>query len=216
LSIDIDLQIATEHALENKLGSAVILDVHSGEVLAMASKPDYDVNLLSPRIIPKVYKKITDRGAWLNCAFQGVYPPASAFTIISTIAFSRHNITSWDQIDHILCSGKTKIGTHTFNCDNRTAHSTVSLQSAIEKVIMFIFTFEAKIVVAKKLPKKQSIFISIKKTNIELPFETNRMTIPSSAWKEKKVTANGFPVIRQTHPSARATYSFHRFKWPVL
>jgi penicillin-binding protein 2 len=186
LSIDIDLQMAAEDALENKLGSAIVLDVHSGEVLAMASKPDYDINLLSPKIIPEVYQKITENGAWLNRAFQGVYPPASTFKIISAIAFLRHKITSWNRNDSIECFGKTKIGTRIFNCDRSTAHGIVSLQSAIEKSCNVYFYLRSQDCGIEKIAEEARRFHLDQKTGIDLPFETNRMTIPSPAWKEKK------------------------------
>jgi penicillin-binding protein 2 len=193
LSIDINLQIAVERALENKFGSAIVLDVYSGEILAMASKPDYDVNLLNPKITSEIYKKITNSGAWLNRAFQGVYPPASTFKIISTIAFLRHGISSWDRTDSIECSGKTKIGTRTFNCDHSTAHGTVSLQSAIEKSCNVYFYLRSQICGIEKIAEEAKHFHLDQKTNIELPFETNRMTIPSPAWKEKKGYGKWFP-----------------------
>jgi penicillin-binding protein 2 len=193
LSIDIDLQMAAEYALENRLGSAVVLDIPSGEVLAMVSKPDYDVNLLSPKIIAESYQRVTDSGAWLNRTFQGVYPPASTFKIISTIAFLRHKIASWDQSDSIECSGKTKIGTRIFNCDHSTAHGTISLQSAIEKSCNVYFYLRSQDCGIENMTDEAKRFHLDQKTGIDLPFETNRMTIPSPLWKEKKGYGKWFP-----------------------
>jgi penicillin-binding protein 2 len=193
LSIDIDLQMAAEYALGNKLGSAVVLDIHSGEVLAMVSKPDYDVNLLSPQITAEAYQKITDSGAWLNRTFQGVSPPASTFKIISTIAFLRHKIASWKQSDCIECSGKTKIGTRIFNCDHSTAHGIVSLQSAIEKSCNVYFYLRSQNCGIENITDEAKRFHLDQKTGIELPFETNRMTIPAPVWKKKKGYGKWFP-----------------------
>ncbi|MDR1591035.1 MAG: penicillin-binding protein 2 [Puniceicoccales bacterium] len=186
LSIDIDLQMAAEYALGNKLGSAIVLDIHSGEVLAMASKPDYNVNLLSPKITTEVYKKITDSGAWLNRTFQGVYPPASTFKIISTIAFLRHKVASWNRDDTIECPGYTTIGSRIFNCDHSTAHGIVSLRPAIEKSCNVYFYLRSQNCGIEKIAEEAKRFHLDQKTGIELPFETNRMAIPSPAWKEKK------------------------------
>jgi penicillin-binding protein 2 len=193
LSIDIDLQMAVEQVLENKLGSAIVLDIDSGEVLAMASKPDYDVNLLSPHISSEAYKKITDSGAWLNRTFQGVYPPASTFKIISTIAFLRHKIASWNRDDCIECSGQTKIGTRTFNCDHSRAHGNVSLQSALEKSCNVYFYLRSQDCGIEKIAEEAKRFHLDQKTGIDLPFESNRMVIPSADWKEKKGYGQWFP-----------------------
>jgi penicillin-binding protein 2 len=186
LSIDIDLQIATEKALGNKLGSTVMIDVHSGEVLAMASNPGYDVNLLSPKISTDVFQQITDNGAWLNRAFQGVYPPASTFKIISAIACLRHKIASWGMSDMTECLGKTKIGTRTFNCDNSKVHGNISLQRAIEKSCNVYVCLRSQTCGIEAIAKEAKRFHLDQKAGIELSFETNRMTIPTPAWKEQK------------------------------
>ncbi|MFR6033437.1 MAG: hypothetical protein ACLUKN_09835 [Bacilli bacterium] len=62
-SLDIDLQGAIEDAFADRKGGAVMLDVNSGEVLSLVSRPSYDPNTLSPFITNKVYKEISDRGA---------------------------------------------------------------------------------------------------------------------------------------------------------
>jgi penicillin-binding protein 2 len=186
LSIDIDLQIATEEALGNKLGSAIIMDVSSGEVLAMASKPAYDVNLLSPSISSEIYKKITESGAWSNRAIQGVYPPASTFKIVSTIAFLRHKIASWDGGDIVECSGRTKIGTRVFNCDNAAVHGSVSLRTAIEKSCNVYYYLRGQDCGIERIADEARRFYLDRRTGIGLPFETGRMAIPTPDWKQRR------------------------------
>ena len=85
-SIDIDLQIAAETALGNRTGTAIALDVKTGEVLAIASHPGYDLNDLSPYIPRKVFDKINEQGAWMNRSLQLSYPPGSTFKLLSAIA----------------------------------------------------------------------------------------------------------------------------------
>ena len=92
LSLDINLQQVCEKALENYKGSVSILDVDTGEVLAMVSKPDFDLNRLNPRITKEVFNEITESGAWLNRAIQGLYPPGSTFKVVSFSALLRENI----------------------------------------------------------------------------------------------------------------------------
>ncbi|MDR2807214.1 MAG: hypothetical protein LBB11_03610 [Puniceicoccales bacterium] len=193
LSIDINLQCVAEQALEDKLGSIALIDVNSGEILAMASKPNYDANLLSPRISSEIYQKITQSGAWLNRALQGVYPPASTFKIISTIAFLRHKTSCWDDQDTSQCLGFTKIGPRIFNCDHSVAHGSVSLRKAMEKSCNVYYYLRSQICGAENIADEAKRFHLDKKTAVELPFETNRMIVPTPAWKEKKGYGKWYP-----------------------
>ena len=78
-SIDVDLQQTAEHAISHLTAAVVALDVETGEVLAMASSPYFDLNDLTPSIPKSVYNEISERGGWLNRATQGLYQPASPF-----------------------------------------------------------------------------------------------------------------------------------------
>ena len=69
-SLDIDLQQAAEDAIGDETGAAVAMDVRTGEVLAMASRPGYDLNIFSPRLTTAAAKDIEDRKAWTNSALE--------------------------------------------------------------------------------------------------------------------------------------------------
>lgn len=193
LSIDIDLQLAAEQAIGSRFGSAVVLDIPTGEVLAMANYPNYDANLLSPKISTEIYQQITDEEAWLNRALQGCYPPASTFKIISSIAFLRNKVASWDPSDITECIGKTKIGIRTFNCDHSTAHGSVSLATAIKKSCNVYYYTRSQQCGIKTLAEEARRFHLDQRTGIELPFETHRMTIPTAEWKEQHGYGKWFP-----------------------
>ncbi len=85
-SLDIDLQVAAEEAIGEETGAAVAMDVRTGEVLAMASKPGYDLNAFSPRLSVAAAADIEQRKAWSNIALNGVYSPGSTFKIVVSTA----------------------------------------------------------------------------------------------------------------------------------
>ena len=83
------MAIAAEKAsaqFETLKGAAVALDVRTGEVLALASKPDYDLNEFSPRLSTASARDIHDREAWTDLAIAGVYHPGSTFKLVVAIA----------------------------------------------------------------------------------------------------------------------------------
>lgn len=128
-SLDIDLQTAIEDAFGERKGAAVALDVRTGEVLAMVSKPAYNPNLLSPYITSKVYAEITGRDAWLNRATQGLYPPGSTFKIVTACAGLMTGVITPETIK--TCDGGLRVGTRIFPCNRRWGHGNLDLQAAL-------------------------------------------------------------------------------------
>ena len=88
LTLDIDIQKAAEEALERTrsgAGAVVVLDPRSGDVLALASLPDYDPNLFLVRKDEQVQENLR-RIPEFNLAVQGTFAPGSTFKLISSIA----------------------------------------------------------------------------------------------------------------------------------
>ena len=104
-TLDLDLQQEVEAAMAtvDRPGAAIVLDVESGEILAMASNFCYDPNEFSVIIREGYLKELTERdpNILINRALQGRYPPGSTFKLITAIAALR--------------SGKILPNT-TFNC----------------------------------------------------------------------------------------------------
>jgi penicillin-binding protein 2 len=120
LSLDLRIQRAAESALaeiKDTQGvplpaAAVMLDVHTGEILALASQPTFDPNRLAGRITFSHYEEVEKSGAWLNRATQGLYPPGSTFKIITAMAGMRKKVVDWDDI--LECGAFYRVGNRDF------------------------------------------------------------------------------------------------------
>lgn len=93
LTLNANWQARAESALSrySRKGALVLLDVITGDVLALASYPYYDVNVWIPRISTEEYTKLRDDedAPMFARAFQARYPPASTFkAIVATAALS--------------------------------------------------------------------------------------------------------------------------------
>src|SRR2546425_999722 len=88
LTIDVDLQIAAEQALDGRNGAIVALDPRTGEILAMVSRPTYDPNNFAVRIKKDEWSKLVndDDHPLLNKAIQAQLAPGSVFKIIMATA----------------------------------------------------------------------------------------------------------------------------------
>lgn len=190
-SIDIDLQLAAETALGERTGAAIALDVHTGEVLAMASHPSYDLNDLSPFIPRKTFDEINERGAWLNRTLQLSYPPGSTFKLISTIAGMR-NGTITEQTKHD-CQGVFRVGNRIFRCHARYGHGIVDEAAAIEGSCNVFFYAEGLRMGIDVLSAEATRFGLAEKTGIEVPYETSRLVVPTKEWKREEVGAGWVP-----------------------
>ncbi len=86
LTIDLDLQKTVEKALGNRRGAAVVIDVKTGAVLAMASGPTFNPNIFSGNVTSQEWKRLQgSQKPFLNRALQG-YPPGSTFKTVTATA----------------------------------------------------------------------------------------------------------------------------------
>jgi len=187
-SLDIDLQMVAEHKLstDNLIGAAAAIDINTGEVLALASKPDYDLNLFSPRLSSAAAKKINEDKAWMNHATQGVWPPGSTFKILVSIAGMRSGAIDPDTSTS-TCTGYMKIGNRMANCDNGEArHGELSLREAIAQSCDIYYYAYGLQMTSEVIAAEARRFHLDRPTGIELPSESRRMLIPDPTWKKTK------------------------------
>ena len=190
-SIDIDLQLAAETALGERTGAAVALDVRTGEVLAIASHPSYDLNDLSPFIPRNTFDAINERGAWLNRTLQLSYPPGSTFKLITAIAGMRAGtITPQTQHD---CQGVFRLGNRIFRCHARNGHGVVDEAAAIEGSCNVFFYAEGLRMGIDVLGAEAKRFGLDERTGIEVPYETSRLVVPTKEWKRERIGTGWVP-----------------------
>jgi penicillin-binding protein 2 len=193
VSIDLDLQRAADEqiTLTGLAGAAVALDVATGEVLVMVSKPDFDLNTLSPRLSPEVNADINARGAWQNRATQGLYPPGSTFKLVTSIAGLRSGHI--EPRSTVECSGTYLVGRRTFVCNNHRDRGTITLPQAIEKSCnTFYYEYGLKTGIEAIAAEARRHGLD-DKTGIELPYETRYMLVPDPKWREKRSGERWFP-----------------------
>jgi len=184
-SLDIDLQSAAEDALGDVTGAAVAIDVRTGEVLVMASKPGYDLNSFSPHLSVAAEADIEARKAWTNIALNGVYSPGSMFKIVvATAALRTGAITPADK--PVDCEGSMMVGNRRFTCGNGLEqHGRLALSDAIsESCDIFFYTVGLR-TSAEAIAEEARRFRLDRPTGIDLPGETHRMLIPDPVWKRR-------------------------------
>jgi penicillin-binding protein 2 len=116
-----------------KRGAFVVIDVVTGEVLVMASRPTFNLNSFIPGIGEKDYKTLNeDPGQPLfGRAFQSAYPPASTFKPIVALAALNNGTVTGDK--QIYCPASIRIGNHEFKNWSRTPEGSIDVKRAIAR-----------------------------------------------------------------------------------
>ncbi len=133
LTINRDLQLATEEAFGDQAGAAVALDVHTGEVLAMVSKPGYDPSLFARGITGKEWVELLHNplDPLQNRALKGQYPPGSIFKIVTALAaLESGQATTRTKVN---CQGELTVGNRTFRCWKKGGHGITDLKKALKE-----------------------------------------------------------------------------------
>jgi penicillin-binding protein 2 len=108
LSIDSKIQDAMEQALTNspkKMTAAVMLDIHTGDVVAMASRPTFDPNIFVPAISSDEWQVLNGDTTTplLDRAIHAQYPPGSSFKTVTSIAAMNAGVFDPNWVVH--CTG---------------------------------------------------------------------------------------------------------------
>jgi penicillin-binding protein 2 len=192
-SLDLDLQLAAEEAFGDQVGSAVALDVKTGEVLVMASKPDYDLSSFAPFLSQAASAEIEEKQAWANRATSSFYPPGSTFKIVTSIAALRSGSIKPDEVI-VDCEGTVRISGHNFVCENGLVrHGEILLAEAIAQSCDIYFYTAGIRTTADVIAAEARRFHLDQRTGIDLPGEPRRMIIPNTEWKQSVYHEPWFP-----------------------
>lgn len=118
LSIDVALQQYGEKLLKNKIGSIVAIEPKTGEILALASNPTFDPNMLVGRQRGENYKKLQQNklSPLFNRAIMGVYPPGSTFKAVTAAIAMQEKII--DPTFSYKCNLSYQIPGYTLHCSH--------------------------------------------------------------------------------------------------
>jgi penicillin-binding protein 2 len=181
LTIDQQLQQFTAQRLGEESAAAAVIDVTTGDVLALASTPAYDPNQFNVGITNAQWHDLThnDHKPLLNKVIGGVYPPGSTFKPAMALAAYDNGLKDL----HVNCTGVTRLGNHEFHCWKRGGHGGVDLRRGIQVSCDCFFYEVARRLGIDKVEETARLLGLGAPTGIELPGERGGF-IPSRAWKE--------------------------------
>lgn len=199
LALDLELQRAAHEAFLDtpegeppKMGAAVALDVRTGDVLAMVSRPAYDPNHFAGGIEAERWRALT-RDEWKplqNRAVQNHFPPGSTHKAIVAAALLDTGVV--DRSSRAYCPGYFRHGGRIYRCWKRGGHGNVDVIRALkESCDVFFYTYGVQLGIDRMARYAKSFGLGTR-TGIGLPGETTGM-VPSSEWKRRRFGQPWFP-----------------------
>lgn len=174
LTIDWDLQSYVESLIEDTSGAAIVINYLNGEILALASMPDFNPEMFSTNISDKDWRDIVYNPKYplYNRAIQAEYPPGSVYKLVAVITSQEDSVVSPSN-DTFNCPGYYRLGRRIFHCWKSSGHGSENMYEAIEHSCnVFFYKLMLKLDFDEWI-KYSKILGFGQLTNIDLPDEKN-------------------------------------------
>ncbi len=192
LTIDIGLQKIASDAMGQNIGSVVVMDVKTGELLALLSKPAFDPSLFIRGIALDDWAQLRDNPAHplLNRAITSTYPPGSIFKIVMAAAALDDGFIK--PATRQECTGIYTLANQDFRCWNRSGHGNIAIEQAIvESCDVFFYKLGEKMGIleidkwARRFGLGSPIHIGLDEEKAGL--------VPDPEWKQRVHHKTWFP-----------------------
>ena len=163
-------------------GAAIVMDIHSGELLAMVSAPTYDPNMFTDRLLTRDWRRLNahPRNPLLNRVTAGMYAPGSTFKMIVALAALEAGIIN--ENTRFGCTGSMELGNATFHCWFEDGHGSMNVVRALERSCD-VFFYEVALKTGIQRIKAMAAKLGLGDvTGIDIPGEKSGI-IPNHEWK---------------------------------
>ena len=133
LTLDTEIQKSCAKLLNNRAGSISVMDIYTGDIIAMYSSPSYNPNLFLFGISNDEWELIRNNPLkpLINKSLSGLYSPGSTIKPIVALSALENNVI--DTNFKVKCTGKIELYGQTFHCWKEKGHGVVSLKNAMKQ-----------------------------------------------------------------------------------
>ncbi len=175
-TIDLDIQNYIYEKVKNRKSAVVVLEVETGEILAMVSTPAFN-----PNRITEIWDSIsTDEKntPLINRTIQGQYPPGSTFKVVTALSFIRNDKDYANYVHN--CTGSITIEGTTIDCYNNEVHGEVDLQKALQVSCNSYFASLSNKVKPRQLEKTANKLLFNQSLDFILPYKNSSFGFKST------------------------------------
>ena len=184
LTIDTEVQKLAAELLKDKAGSICVMDIYSGEVIAMHSSPSFDPNLFVFGISQDDWQIIRNdpMKPLVNKTLQGKYSPGSTIKPLVALSALENGIINTNFT--VECTGKTEMYDQTYHCWKKKGHGFVSLRNAMKQSCDTYFYEIARRLGVDRLSETAKKFGLGEKVFGDLYDIEKKGLVPSTQWKK--------------------------------
>ena len=196
LTIDTEVQKLCNELLVGKAGSISVMDIYTGEIVAMQSSPSFDPNLFLFGINQDDWQLIRNNPLkpLVNKTLSGLYSPGSTFKPIVALSALENKIIN--KKFKVNCTGKIEMYGQTYHCWKKKGHGVVDLRNAMKQSCDTYFYEIARKLGVDRL-KKTALKFGLGEKVLQETFDIEKKgLIPDTVWK-KNILGKGW-VIGET------------------
>jgi len=187
LTIDTEIQKLCSELLKNVSGSISVMDIYTGEIIAMQSSPSFDPNLFLFGINQDDWQLIRNNPLkpLINKTLSGLYSPGSTFKPMVALSALENGII--DKNFKVDCTGKTELYGQTYHCWKKRGHGIVNLKSAMKQSCDTYFYEIARKLGVDRL-KETSLKFGLGEKVLGKTFANEKKgLIPNTRWKKNNL-----------------------------
>ncbi len=187
LTIDTEVQKFANSLLNNRAGSIGVMDIYSGEIIALCSSPSFDPNLFLHGISKDDWKKITENPLkpLVNKSITGLYSPGSTIKPLVALSALENDVISPNL--KVECKGKMEFYGQTYHCWKKKGHGFMSLRNAIKQSCDTYFYEVARRLGVDRLSVTAKKYGLGSKTLNNIFLNEKDGLVPSTKWKKNNL-----------------------------
>ncbi len=187
LTVDTEIQKSCGELLNEKAGSISVMDIYTGDIIAMYSSPSYDPNLFLFGISQDEWQLIRNNPLkpLINKTLSGLYSPGSTIKPIVALSALENNVI--DTKFKVKCTGKMELYGQTFHCWKEKGHGWVSLKNAMKQSCDTYFYEVARLLGVDRLNITAEKFGLGKKVLGEYFDNEKKGLFPNTKWKKNNL-----------------------------
>ncbi len=187
LTVDTEIQKLSAKLLSDKAGSISVMDIYTGEIVAMYSSPSYNPNSFLFGISKDEWELIRNDPLkpLINKTLSGLYSPGSTIKPIVALSALENKIINTNF--KVRCTGKTELYGQTFHCWKEKGHGLVSLKNAMKQSCDTYFYEVARLLGVDRLKVTAEKFGLGKKVLGEYFENEKKGLFPNTFWKKNNL-----------------------------
>ena len=194
LTIDTEIQKYTQELLNNRAGSISVMDIYTGEIIAMNSSPSFDPNLFLYGIEKNKWKEIKKDPLkpLLNKTVSGLYSPGSTIKPLVALSALENDVITTNL--KVNCRGHKhplELYGMKYHCWKKQGHGYMSLQNAIKQSCDTYFYEAARLLGVDRLNETAKKF-GLGNVVLGEYFNEKKGVVPSTKWKKDAIGQNWY------------------------